>query len=324
MKQNRTIIWSLLLFYLSFCEAWASTPPNHSIAISSQACEEIRKGEPKSSTRVRVTDKASYIAVENMSILESFRKDFSEHDFNVLVYDLVDNYVQDLTVKPISQDSEKICVEINAFLSPREVQKRLQNTMESIMRRGEAAEDDLSSPPEETRPQPKQSLYPEIAMPQPEDVFKPMPEDDNPLVVSIYFAPTVFYNNTASSKFTDILKQQFSKKDNWKITLQKDRADYTVKSEVMRAKVDPINASTNRLQMVIALELENAKGESLIKEHQNRFVLFTAEEDEQEVAFKLLKKLFETAGNLLMKKIAREGKSPRPDNPFPEIITPSH
>ena len=102
------------------------------------------------------------------------------------------------------------------------------------------------------------------------------------------------------------MKQFFKNKPNVEITEDRAEADYAIYSEVLRAKVDPINDNNNRLQMVISLDLRNAENRSLIMEHQNRFVLFTSDENEQEVAFRLLKKLFNNAAQLLYKKIERD------------------
>lgn len=304
--------------------SFATAVAPQKIAVNAKTCEDIRKGEPKSSTRVRVTDKASFMAVEKIKELQDFRRDATPHDFNVMVYHLVDNYLEDLSAKTLSEDGQKLCVEIHAVLSADNVEQVLQNTMENILRRIEAEEDDLTTPIEK----PKESLYPKITPPNPAEVLKEENSENTAQTVYLYFEPTQFYNNTASSKFTDILKQQFSQNANWRITLQKEKANFVIKSKVLRAKVDPINSSTQRLQMVVALELENSKQENILTEHQNRFVLFTAEENEQEVAFKLLRKLFETAGNLLIKKIDREvkkGLPPLDENAalFPEIITPN-
>ena len=62
------------------------------VKIKGEACEKFVPGQSKSSIRVRVTDKASYKAVSQVENLADVRSRMLEHDFNVIVYNLVDNY----------------------------------------------------------------------------------------------------------------------------------------------------------------------------------------------------------------------------------------
>ena len=60
------------------------------VKIKGEACEKFVPGQSKSSIRVRVTDKASYKAVSQVENLADVRSRMLEHDFNVIVYNLVD------------------------------------------------------------------------------------------------------------------------------------------------------------------------------------------------------------------------------------------
>lgn len=42
----------------------------------------------------------------------------NEHDYNVLVYNLVDNAVEDLAVRTTKQDAEELCVEAEGYIHP--------------------------------------------------------------------------------------------------------------------------------------------------------------------------------------------------------------
>ena len=95
-------------------------------------------------------------------------------------------------------------------------------------------------------------------------------------------------------------------------------ADYVIGSKVLRAKVDPINKDTNRMQMVIAVESRNTDSGETETEHQNRFVLFSSSENEQKVAAKLMKQLFEKAAD----KIITELEIAHNDAGLPAVITP--
>ena len=56
-------------------------------------CEKVKPGEARSTVRVRVTDKASYLAVSSLPDLRNAKVELNEHDFNVMVYNLVDNNI---------------------------------------------------------------------------------------------------------------------------------------------------------------------------------------------------------------------------------------
>ena len=85
------------------------------------ACEKINSQEPKSSVRIRATDKASFDAVKNLSDLSEFKSQYNEHDFNVLVYNIVDNYIDDLTVRTTKQDDKEICVEVTGYVKKADI-----------------------------------------------------------------------------------------------------------------------------------------------------------------------------------------------------------
>ena len=139
----------------------------------------------------------------------------------------------------------------------------------------------------------------------------------------VYIAPTEFFDKSTSDAHAQILRALFENDKNYFITDKKDLADYIIKTKVLRAKVDPINSSTNRLQMVVSVEAEFPDEKASVIEHQNRFVLFNSSENEQEVAAKLLKKLFAAAGEKIKDKVNQAERRRRPDKALPEIITPA-
>lgn len=110
------------------------------------------------------------------------------------------------------------------------------------------------------------------------------------------------------------MKQAAEERNGVKVTLDKSQAAYTLKTRVLRAKVDPLNQQTSRLQMVIAAELEQPGREPVV-EHQNRFILFDDKDDEQAVAANLTRKLLLQASRTVLKKI----KLPQSE----AIITPA-
>ena len=266
---------------------------NKLLPIYGNACEKIKKGEPKSSTRVRVTDMACYAAAENIPEIQSLKSKLNDHDFSMLVYNIVDNYLEALSFKTLVEDGREMCVEVKGGISP----KNLQNVWEY-------AENELNYAGTD---EPDETIVADNKQDEEKATNLVVPDSNNEFAhAKIYFLPTHFYNGTKSNNLANVLKEFFSSQPNIKIAETKNEADYTIHSEVLRARIDQINEEKNRLQMVVSLELRDKDGKTIITEHQTRFILFAIEDNEQEIAFRLLKKLFKNAAQLLYKRIERE------------------
>lgn len=279
---------------------------NEVAAIYGKACEKFKAGEPKSSARVRVIDKASYAAVDGLSMLDDFRSQADPQDYNIAVYDLIDNAIEDLSVRTLKQDDTDICVEVTGYVSKRNIRQAIKDS---------ASQEELMAETEKTKDEGQKTAAAETSQP----TEKPQELPDGK--VALWIEPTEFYNNTSSDKFAEIIAKEFEG-GNIAIAKQKENTDYIIQSNVLRAKVDPINSDTSRLQMIVAVELKDADGNRISTEHQNRFVLFSAEEDEQEVAFRLMKKLFENACERISQKIKDLEPDQKEDRLFDPIITP--
>lgn len=290
-----------------------------SIAVFGSGCEVIKPNEAKSSVRVRVTDKASFSGVSGIAQLSNVKKDFNEHDFNVLVYSLVDEALEDMSVKTTKQDDANICVEVTGFIRP-------DNLLAAIQK----SEDERNSIKKDTdKPAEKIEDVVAVAPKEVPSVEKNLPEkveqENNVLDKKgfVFIPPTQFFNNTQSEKHAEAIRKQFSNNDYFYITDKQELADYIVRTNVLRAKVDPINSNTNRMQMVIAVELQIMENGNTSTEHQNRFVLFSSEEDEQEVANKLMTKLFEKASEQTINQIEQSERRQNRGPAIPKIITPA-
>lgn len=55
----------------------------------------------------------------------------NEHDYNVLVYNLVDNAVEDLAVRTTKQDAEELCVEAEGYIHPDSILQAMAEQTES-------------------------------------------------------------------------------------------------------------------------------------------------------------------------------------------------
>ena len=107
-------------------------------------CEKVKPGEARSTVRVRVTDKASYLAVSQLPDLKNARVELNEHDYNVMVYNLVDNNIEDMAVRTTKQTPEEICVEVTGYISGQNIFAAID---EALNRQREAPEENQ---PEET------------------------------------------------------------------------------------------------------------------------------------------------------------------------------
>ncbi len=310
-------------------------PEDDAIAIYGSACENISGGEAKSTARVRVTDKASFQAVSALDAVKDYKNDLNEHDFNVFVYNLVDNYIEDMAVRTTKQDNASICVEVTGYLQKANIFPAVNALLEETEAASASAEkQSMSEIVDEVNKE--FSLQPNApkeqgAFIQPtseEELEKykvpPAPakaEDDKKALV--YIAPTEFFDNSRSEKHAGILKNLFARNEYLYVTDKEDLADYVVSSKVLRAKIDPINSSTSRLQMVVAVGVRNVEEKSEMTEHQNRFVVFSEGEKEQDVAYKLMKKLFEKAGGVILDRIEQTERKKAPRDKLPPIITPA-
>ena len=223
----------------------------------------------------------------------------SDHDFSVLVYNIVDNYLEAISVKTLVEDGREMCVEVSGGIRAENLQSAWENAETEIKEQEEIERMEAAAHPN------PQELYPHITPPSPNQLITPQGASEFS-TVRLYFMPTHFYNDTHSNNLANVLKEYFIEKQNIEIAEDRKNADYVIYSEVLRAKIDQINEDSNRLQMVVSLELRNSEGKSIITEHQNRFVLFSVDDNEQEVAFRLLKKLFKNAAQLVYKRIERE------------------
>ena len=147
--------------------------------------------------------------------------------------------------------------------------------------------------------------------------------ESSDLLGRLYVAPVAFFNNTTSDYHAQLIVDSFKNAYNYEIVDSPNDADYLIKTSVLRAKVDALNNSTSRLQMVIAMELSFKDGTSSQTIHQNRFVVFENSENEQNVALKLLTKLFNNAVEQIEVYMQKHEKEKGNIPVLPSVITPS-
>jgi len=138
MKINKIICSLLCVIGVTTLSSIANAnEEDRLLPIYGNACEKIKKDEPKSSTRVRVTDMACYVAAENIPEIQSLKNKLNDHDFSILVYNIVDNYLEALSFKTLVEDGREMCVEVKGGISP----KNLQNAWEDAEKEFNSAKD---------------------------------------------------------------------------------------------------------------------------------------------------------------------------------------
>lgn len=274
----------VLILVLLMGKANAQEHETQALEVYGNACEKVIEGESKSSTRVRAADKAVFLGIKRLPILNEAKKALNEHDLNVMIYRLVDEHIQDLSVSTKDETEDKVCVEIKGWLNPGDVK---------------LVEDEFSgksAPVKEASPEVVEAIAQEVK----KEVAIAPQNPENLALVSI--SPLEYYNGAKSVKYAKLLQEQFADNPYFYLTDDAEVADYVIVPKVLKAKVDKLDAGHKRLQMVVLLEITGLKDE-IVNEYQNRFVLFGAEEDEQQTASRLLEKLLENAGDGALRKI---------------------
>ncbi|MBR6356207.1 MAG: hypothetical protein IKR92_05075, partial [Alphaproteobacteria bacterium] len=132
--------------------------------------------------------------------------------------------------------------------------------------------------------------------------FKPRTLSDKKL---LYIRNMVFWNGDETNHYKDLLTGLFSHSQYFYVTDDEKLADFTVTPRLKKADVDEIDKHNHKMQMQVELEVLSRTIEefSPIAEHQNHFILFAADKDEQKIADDLLRKLLSKAANDASAKI---------------------
>lgn len=268
------------------------------IDVFASVCERMINGESKASARVRAADKASFKAVEEIPELNDYRQKMDTHNFNLKVYRLVDNYLEDVRLTTVSQDQQQVCIEINAYLPQSAIAEAFDETEALEVETETADEINITVPPK-----PEIVINQEIAYedePVVSQEAKPMIQKEE---TAVFIDKTEFYNGTSTNGFFAYMAQKLEEKSGVIGISTIDNPNYVLKTKVLKAKVDAINSQTSRLQVVVALELTDTETSEKITEHQNRFILFNNTDDAQKTAAELTKKLLGEGIAKLLPKI---------------------
>lgn len=279
------------------------------IDVFAKVCENLSPSESRASARLRATDKASFKAVEEIPELREFRQYLDPHQFNLHIYKLVDNYFEDMAINVLSQDNEKVCVEVSGYIRTSSINEvfsditDIQDGDTTLVVETENVEENVNIV---IPPKPEINISKEIAYDYSDDeiVEENTIEDENitpptPTLpkaeknngVSVFIDRTMFYNDTSTNGFFAHLEQELLKAGKLNIQAKFDNPKYILRTKVLKAKVDNINSETGRLQIVVSVELTDTSNSETTTEHQNRFILFNTSEDAQAKAAELTKNL---------------------------------
>lgn len=366
-----------------------ATAEDGSTIIQGSSCEQIKQDESKSTARARATDKASFKAISDMASLSRYKNEMDSHDFNVLVYQIVDNYIEDLSTKTTEQTTDKICVAVSGYVSQNNVQQAVdeffsaqsqpaqannisaeetsamseaitqelaqaqqnlqQKQQEELKQKEVVFAGDTSDATLKTENSAREDMQP-LSTNLPQDMAQDMTEaltaptyqdataapkaqqadaaQNQPKdSVLVYVDPLSFYDNSTSEAYADIIKDYLKQDSHILITENKNLAEYILTPKVLRAKVEAVNHETNRLQMVVSLDMYDVSAEKNLTEHRNRFIVYKTSADEQQVAYELMQNLFDDTSRQMLNIINNNQQKRATENwgkdVLPSIITPA-
>ena len=274
----------LFVFVLSMAFSAMATPKNAVLDVNGMACEEMLNGESRAGARLRASDKAVFNGIKRHQALQPYFRELNDHDVNVFIYRLADEYIEDLSVRTMPPTSDNVCVEIKGHLSAlaaKEAYETFVSDRSSFI---------------ETQPEVVEQIAEDV-----EQEIALTPDNPNDLAL-LYIEDLAFFDGTKSAKQSQILRQLYADNPYFYLTEDAEIADYVIRPKVLTAKLDKTGENQNRLHMVVMLEVEGLSAEPS-SEYQNRYVVFDDSEDKQNVAARMLDKLMVLAGQSLLEKI---------------------
>lgn len=318
------------IFFTLISVAQAETTPLSfdGVEIDASACESISVNETKSTLRSKAIDRALFEALRNLPQLEKYRNNFDVQTFDDKIYELAEVALESMNIKVNSSQDDKVCVNVRASLVNSDINKVFDDVAENLPNVEEdfSQENDLGIG---LPPKPNITIHEDIAYKGNEIknasenlriVEVEVPQNNVNLGdVRIFVENTEYFNGKSSANFYLSLQKDLESIKGIKVQSKFDNQEYTIRPKVLKAKVDNINTETSRMQVVVSVSLIDNKTATIFTEHQNRFVLFTSDNDPQKVAFQLISKLFSE----VIKKLSLNIKTRYSYDSRGAIITPA-
>ena len=289
------------------------------LRIFGSACEEIKAGIQSATTRMKATDKACYNAVSSHPEIVNIKSSFDDHDYNVMIYNIVDQHIEDLTTKTIKQDDAQICIEVAGYITPENIGKAIDDTIkiqtsadEDNSEDTETGSDVTTTESTDLEDQQSKDIVASIddafadeatIISETSSITENINNNKSQVVVlsTIFVKPTEFYNNTLSATHSRVLKNILSQNENIHIVSNESEANFIITPKVLKAKIEPINSETSKMHMVIAIDMMDCNQNNTLTEHQSKMIMFNNSDDEQVIAKDLLKQLFEQGSASILK-----------------------
>ncbi|MBO4294163.1 MAG: hypothetical protein J5896_01800 [Alphaproteobacteria bacterium] len=279
------MLLALICLILSLSPYITFAQETESIEIRANACEKMISGESLSGARNRAVDKAVFLGLKNVPDLARDQALFNDHDFTVMIYRLVDDFVEDLTSKVTKSDENKVCVDIVGYINPSNIES-VKNEFKKTAKSRQTDGTNIN--------QIVQSVDADLKL-------KPQNMEDLALV---YIEPFVYFNGKTSLKYTAYLTEKLQNNAYYFLTEKKDLADYIITPKLLKAKPETLDADHKRIQMVVAFEISGLQ-DDVITVLQNRFLLYGANENQNDIVSRLLEKLIDAASLETSNKIER-------------------
>ena len=290
------------LYFLSavFCATEAYAQTENIINASAEACEELKEGEDKASARVRAIDKASFSSVENLPYLQKYKANLNSHDFNVMIYGIVDEFLENTTAKTTSEDDKNICVSVSGQIKEENLKSSIEKALEE---RGKDAPTDMVF----------ENIDTSETLKNTEEISAVPDVEERGLV---YIAPTTFYNGATSDNHSKLLKHLMSNSNFFYITDNMEIADFIIYTNVEKAKIEVMDENSSKLQMSIDFRLLSSDGTEIAEEKQSRTIVFDKSQTEQQNAQKLLKNMYAKASRRLINELEKSEKQKMKNTPL--------
>ncbi len=265
-------VWIVLLSLADAVQADSFFLP-----VNSSVCTTIADKQQRSDIRYQTYDKALYQAIKTSSYMKEKGAGLDDYVYNILAYRLADNALNNVSVKTIRDDAEKICLKIMADLDINRADKIINEykikplNVEKVKKVAQDVNINLPKSIYET------------------DSARPL----------LYIRDLEFYNHTKTAKYTPKIAQQLSFEPHVLVTEYEELADFLIVPKLLQSKIKKISEENSRYNMSVIVELKNKQGDIIDSKQQNRYIIISNAENKQEIAQKLLVKLIENAVSAL-------------------------
>lgn len=269
-------VWVVLLSQANVVQADSFFLP-----VNASVCNIISENVKREDIRYQTYDKALYQAVKTSSYMKNAGSDMDDHVYNILAYRLADNALNNVSVKTIRDDNEKICLEITANLDITKADNLIHEQKMQPLNAEKVKE--VAQEINDTLPK---SIY----------------ETDNAIPL-LYISDLEFYNQSKTAKYTSKIAQQLSFEPHVLVTEYEELADYWLVPKLLQSKIKKIDEKNSQYNMSVIVELKNKQGNVIDSKQQNRYIIIANTDDQQEIAQKLLIKLIKEAVSALSTRL---------------------